>query len=536
MKPVVQYILEMLFCSGIFLSLYSILPKKAGNFRSLRAFIIICTALSALVPFVEIPVWPAQTVVVTGYDAPIAELSGSMDAVPLAATDVAGKDYGIGKVLAAAVYILVVSALTGAVCHRLYRIWQLRRRSQVMQVFRRGKSYYIAQSPETESPFSFCRTIYIGSTIEAGEKDMVIAHESSHIRHRHSQERLFMVAMRTLLWFNPFVWILGKKLEEIHEFEADRDVLSEGYDARLYRLTIFKQLFGYYPEISCGLKNSLTKRRFIMMTETKKTRFAALRWASAMVLAGAAAFLASAGEVKHSSAAEPYADDVSLKSAADTLVIEISDRGRSIVLNGNVSAGMEALAGDFSAIKADVAIIRADDDTPMGVIADVKDALREIKVLKVLYAGSEYDEDAVSGYLPPSQSDAENIVGTETIVQSVGKDRLITVRLLKGGKILVDYCDKFKSADLGTGFAGVIAGIIKSRPDVLINIVTGDKTGYDSYKYAVEQIHNAYEIARDDYALSRFAKPLAQLTEEELRIVRAQVPMQVCESYAKNSR
>lgn len=273
-----------------------------------------------------------------------------------------------------------------------------------------------------------------------------------------------------------------------------------------------------------------------MMTETKKTRFAALRWASAMVLAGAAAFLASAGEVKHSSTAEPYADDVSLKSAADTLVIEISDRGRSIVLNGNVSAGMEALAGDFSAIKADVAVIRADDDTPMGVIADVKDALREIKVLKVLYAGSEYDEDAVSGYLPPSQSDAENIVGTETIVQSVGKDRLITVRLLKGGKILVDYCDKFKSADLGTGFAGVIAGIIKSRPDVLINIVTGDKTGYDSYKYAVEQIHNAYEIARDDYALSRFAKPLAQLSEEELRIVRAQVPMQVCESYAKNSR
>lgn len=528
MKPVVQYILEMLFCSGVFLALYCILPKKAGSFRHLRRYIVVCTALSALVPFVEIPVWPAQTVPLAGYEADFVELGEYRDAAVVTAGDAAVEKHTAGKGLAAAAYLLVVSALGGVACHRLYKIRQLRKRSQVTRVCRRGKVLYIAQSGETKSPFSFWRTIYIGSTMEAQERDMVIAHESSHIRHRHSQERLYMVVMRTLLWFNPFLWIMEKKLEEIHEFEADGDVLSEGYDARLYRLTIFKQLFGYCPEISCGLKNSLTKRRFIMMTDTKKTRFAALRWSAAAVLAGATAFLSSATEAKQKSVERTVADT----PAADTLVIEISDKGRSMVLNGNVSAGLEALAGDFSAIKADVAIIRADDDTPMGIVADLKESLRKTGVMKVLYAGHEDEEGTVSRYLPPSG----DIVGAEEVVPSIEKDRLITVRFTADGKILVDYRDKLSSYDCNTGFAEAISGLIKARTDVLINVVTDDSTGYDLYKYAVGQIQKAYESVRNDYAMSRFGRPLARLTEDELRVVRTQVPVQVCESNAKNSR
>ena len=65
----------------------------------------------------------------------------------------------------------------------------------------------------------------------------------SHIAHRHSVERLAMESMKALLWWNPFVWIAARRLTEAEEFEADSDVLKEGYDKELYMHVIFRQLF-----------------------------------------------------------------------------------------------------------------------------------------------------------------------------------------------------------------------------------------------------------------------------------------------------
>lgn len=93
----------------------------------------------------------------------------------------------------------------------------------------------------------------------AAEMGAILAHESSHIAHRHSLERIVMETMKAALWWNPFVWIAARRLTEAEEFEADSDVLTSGYDRAEYMQTIFKQLFGYSPEIANGLRNSLTK-------------------------------------------------------------------------------------------------------------------------------------------------------------------------------------------------------------------------------------------------------------------------------------
>ena len=85
--------------------------------------------------------------------------------------------------------------------------------------------------------------------------------------------------MKAALWWNPFVWIAARRLTEAEEFEADSDVLTSGYDRAEYMQTIFKQLFGYSPEIANGLRNSLTKKRFKMMTTQTKSRHSLLRLA-----------------------------------------------------------------------------------------------------------------------------------------------------------------------------------------------------------------------------------------------------------------
>lgn len=571
MKPVLQYILEMLACSGVFLAVYGILPKKAGGFVRLRVYIIVCAILSVVLPWVEIPVYPPDFVwgrllsaehvdrmedmsvfVWEGTEGQSVKSSDDISEAPVSpGKDTPALDGNVGYMIAVLVYILVASVMAAAMVVRLGRIRSLRKRSAVTEVRKGRLRYTIAECNDIPSPFSFMKTIYLGCHLEGVERNMVITHECSHIRHGHSEERLFMSAMRILFWFNPFIWMFGKKLEEVQEFEADRDVLAEGYDTGLYRLIIFKQLFGYYPEISCGLKNSLSKRRFIMMTDKNGTRFAAVRWIAAMVLVSGTAFLSGATTASPESgvpASEPeagrgeyvYAGE---QGVADTLVIEISDKGKSIVLNGNASVGMEVLAGDLSAVKADIAVIRAEEDTPMGTIADIKQLLRKSGILKLIYGTLEKEkflgEDAPVRLLPPPANDEVDIVEPDKamITKKINGNSLVSVKVDKTGRISVYVGNEIvRTGDGQTEFAGAIAEIIKSNPDVFVNLQIGKESEYGVYRYATEQIDKAYFIVRNDYAIMKFGKPFDKLAKEEADVVKSEVLRRVFETEPHTTR
>ncbi|MBQ5582264.1 MAG: peptidoglycan DD-metalloendopeptidase family protein, partial [Bacteroidales bacterium] len=101
--------------------------------------------------------------------------------------------------------------------------------------------------------------------------------------------------LRSIFWFNPFFWMAEKDLEEVQEWEADKDVLDEGWNLKTYRTTIFKQLFGYNPDISCGLNHSLTKQRFIMMTQSHRGKGAWIRLAATLPVIAATFFAFGCG-------------------------------------------------------------------------------------------------------------------------------------------------------------------------------------------------------------------------------------------------
>lgn len=59
-------------------------------------------------------------------------------------------------------------------------------------------------------------------------------------------------------------------------------MLAGGFDLENYMHVLLKQLFGYTPEIANGLRNSLTKKRFQMMTTKTSGRYALLRLAGTL--------------------------------------------------------------------------------------------------------------------------------------------------------------------------------------------------------------------------------------------------------------
>ena len=303
---VISFIVESLICSGLFLVLYRWMLAKKVSFRICRAYLIVTMVLSVTIPIMDVPLYPSENVVrlsewtVFSFDdfgAVPADLEEAVavnhnsEAIkPESSAQITGKSIDL-KLILTILYTLVGAISLALLAYNSARIYRLRSKSKLTY----EEDYTLAEHEDIKTPFSFIRTIFMGFNYEPQERRQILTHEASHVRHRHSYERLFMSVLRSIFWFNPFFWMAEKDLEEVQEWEADKDVLDEGWNLKTYRTTIFKQLFGYNPDITCGLNHSLTKQRFIMMTQSHRGKGAWLRLAATLPAIAATFFAFGCG-------------------------------------------------------------------------------------------------------------------------------------------------------------------------------------------------------------------------------------------------
>ena len=303
---VISFIVESLICSGLFLVLYRWMLAKKVSFRICRAYLIVTMVLSVTIPIMDVPLYPSENVVrlsewtVFSFDdfgAVPADLEEAVavnhnsEAVkPESSAHITGKSIDL-KLILTILYTLVVVISLALLANNTARIYRLRSKSKLTY----EEDYTLAEHEDIKTPFSFIRTIFMGFNYEPQERRQILTHEASHVRHRHSYERLFMSLLRSIFWFNPFFWMAEKDLEEVQEWEADKDVLDEGWNLKTYRTTIFKQLFGYNPDITCGLNHSLTKQRFIMMTQSHRGKGTWIRLAATLPVIAATFFAFGCG-------------------------------------------------------------------------------------------------------------------------------------------------------------------------------------------------------------------------------------------------
>ena len=387
MKSPLLYLIEALFCSGILLVFYRVLLVRRVSFRACRRYLVASLLLSVVIPALDIPLYPAPEpiLVPAGFVAtePVFSMpAGSAGSEQLLPEPVDWLSWLNGGL--AVIYGAVVAVSLGFLVVRLARLRRLRRRARLTPC----KGYTLAESPQVPTPFSFLCTVYMGPGYEGERREMVLCHEASHVRHRHSVENLFAETVRCLLWINPFVWIAQRWLREVHEWEADRDVLDAGYDLTRYRIVLFHQLFGYNPDIACGLNHSLTKTRFAMMTRFRKRRHTALRFGAAIpVVAGMMMLCSFTTRDPEPPAATPR------PAADDAPRLEVCLSRDSMWIDGTPGTGDDLLRRIVE--KRDslseeersrmTVTIRDVNEVQMGAVADVKELLREAGALRVCY-------------------------------------------------------------------------------------------------------------------------------------------------------
>ena len=131
-------------------------------------------------------------------------------------------------------------------------------------------------SKDNISPFSFWKTIYLNTDIlKADEIDIIIKHETIHIKQYHTLDILFIEFLRILFWFNPFLLMVQKSLKELHEYTADQYVKNTQKDISSYIYVLGKST-GYPIEMSNNFNKPLILKRMKMMTKKPS------KWASTL--------------------------------------------------------------------------------------------------------------------------------------------------------------------------------------------------------------------------------------------------------------
>ncbi len=121
--------------------------------------------------------------------------------------------------------------------------------------------------PENRQPFSFFNMVFMDR--HPGDTDAVLRHELAHVRQWHSLDMIFIQLVKILQWFNPFLFLIEKAIQETHEYLADASVTEQDGEADGYRLLLLSRVFGVQPGIFSFFNHSRIKNRMIMLTKQK---------------------------------------------------------------------------------------------------------------------------------------------------------------------------------------------------------------------------------------------------------------------------
>lgn len=255
-----------LYESSVFITgtvfIYQLFLKRKTTFTFNRFFLLSGLIISLLLPFFRLHLFS------TGGSndgfavlmAPVTIVSGEVKTLfttPAAEWPTARIIYGIG------VMLFLIRLFQGLI---KLGFWSRK------VVFARHGRFKVACLPGSFSPYSFFNLVFIGQNDYTEEEiSQIISHEISHSANWHSADVILLESVLIFQWFNPFLWLLRRNLKEIHEFQADREVLQQGVSPVNYKKLLLYQRTGARLELVNSFHKSFIKKRFIMMSKNNNT-------------------------------------------------------------------------------------------------------------------------------------------------------------------------------------------------------------------------------------------------------------------------
>lgn len=272
MQTTLYYFLQVVFCSAIMMGYYWLVLRDNKFHQYNRFYLLAITLLSWLVPLIKIQ-WNDYN------DANDAQIYYLLSAVATNNSELETSfsqhwysiswQRGLQLLYIGGSLLLFISLIVS-----LIRIFQLLKRSSAKKM----GTIDLIMTNAKGTPYSFFRFIFWNEAIDLSSKtgQQILQHEITHVKEKHSFDKLLMQSVLIVGWLNPIFWWIHKELHMIHEFIADKKSVESGDTASLAHML----LTAAYPQQTFKLTNpfffSPIKRRIAMLSKSN-TRFSYLR-------------------------------------------------------------------------------------------------------------------------------------------------------------------------------------------------------------------------------------------------------------------
>ncbi|WP_066631475.1 peptidoglycan DD-metalloendopeptidase family protein [Labilibacter marinus] len=262
MEAIITYIIKSTLVSGVFLGLYHLSLKRESFFALNRFYLLLSLIFAYLFPLINIEIAgkPDSTVYI------IQDFQSTINQFNFAETNTTQQVVSNSSsfILQYWWFLLLISVSSLLLFRFLKHLIQLQKTIYANEKIKHSK-FTLVLFNQTIT-FSFFRYIFISPNVwRSSESNSIVNHELSHLRHKHSLDRLFVELLQIAFWMNPFIFMYRKALEEVHEFQADSDATKRiGNTNDYFNLVLQQSAQQKYSPLMSPFSYKLIKKRIKM--------------------------------------------------------------------------------------------------------------------------------------------------------------------------------------------------------------------------------------------------------------------------------
>jgi hypothetical protein len=246
MDSIILFLLKSILITGLLTAWYCIGLRNKRVHQINRFFLLFTLPASMAVPLLHfkwltIQLAPHAISKPANYLMQVMNRSGAEE--PIVAAKLSAPAINWYAIIAVILFAISLSLLA-ILMFRILWVLRLARKQKISELG--GIKLILTDHPK--APFSFLNYLFWNDSIPLNSENgqLIYQHELTHIKQKHTYDKLACQVLTCLFWMNPFYWFIQKELMMIHEFIADGATIKENDTEAFARMLLQAHNSGSY--------------------------------------------------------------------------------------------------------------------------------------------------------------------------------------------------------------------------------------------------------------------------------------------------
>gem|GEM_PF-2938927 len=214
------YLCKVSACMALFYAFFYLFLRKLTFFQINRVYLLATLLISFSIPLLQIEV-ESNAIAAPEIHSEVVQRLPASNTSEIHTTNLVTPSTNINvnwKLIIPTLYWLITLGLFGSFSMQLLKLaWHTRKISN-----KQGRLKVIYKKTGFTN-CSFLNYVFLNpEKLSEAELAILLKHEQVHASQLHTIDKLLFNLAKSLLWFNPLIYLYDRALEQVHEYEADR--------------------------------------------------------------------------------------------------------------------------------------------------------------------------------------------------------------------------------------------------------------------------------------------------------------------------